>query len=81
MLLILAVATSIDALAVGLSFSLLKTSIVFPAVVIGVVTFVISSLGVLIGSRFGHHFENKAEILGGLILIGIGIKILIEHLT
>jgi putative Mn2+ efflux pump MntP len=80
-LLVLAVATSIDALAVGLSFALLKTSIVFPAVVIGVVTFVISSVGVLIGSRFGHHFENKAEILGGLILIGIGIKIVIEHST
>ncbi|MBW2623194.1 MAG: manganese efflux pump [Deltaproteobacteria bacterium] len=78
-LLVLAVATSIDALAVGLSFSLLKTSIVFPAVVIGLVTFVISALGVLIGSRFGHRFENKAEILGGLILIGIGIKIVIDH--
>ncbi len=74
-------ATSIDALAVGLSFSLLKTSIIFPAIVIAVVTFIISALGVLVGSRFGHFLESKAEILGGMILIGIGIKIVIEHLT
>jgi len=80
-LFVLAVATSIDALAVGLSFSLLKTSINFPAIVIAVVTFIISALGVLVGSRFGHVLESKAEILGGMILIGIGIKIMIEHLT
>jgi putative Mn2+ efflux pump MntP len=60
---------------------LLKTSIIFPAIVIAVVTFIISALGVLVGSRFGHVLESKAEILGGMILIGIGIKIVIEHLT
>ena len=79
-LLVLSVATSIDALAVGISFALLKISIVTPIIVIGVVTFVLSFLGVLTGSKIGHFFEKKIEILGGLILIGIGIKILIEHL-
>ncbi len=78
-LLVLSIATSIDALAVGISFALLKISIVTPIIVIGIVTFVLSSLGVLIGNRIGHLFEKKIEILGGLILIGIGIKILIEH--
>lgn len=78
-LLILSVATSIDALAVGLSFALLNISIVTPILVIGFVTFALSFLGVLTGSKIGHFFEKKIEILGGLILIGIGIKILIEH--
>lgn len=79
-LLILSVATSIDALAVGLSLSFLKVSIALPAVVIGVVTFILSFLGVFIGNRSGHFFEKKIEMVGGIILIGIGIKILIEHL-
>ena len=79
-LLVLSVATSIDALAVGISFALLQISIVTPILVIGVVTFLLSFLGVLTGSKIGHFFEKKIEILGGLILIGIGIKILIEHL-
>jgi putative Mn2+ efflux pump MntP len=52
-----------------------------PVVIIGVVTFLLSFLGVFIGDRFGHFFEKKIEIVGGLILIGIGIKILIEHLV
>lgn len=76
----LAVATSIDALAVGLSLSFLKVSILRPAMIIGIITLVISFLGVLIGQRLGHLFEKKIEILGGLILIGIGIKILCEHI-
>ncbi len=80
-LFMLSVATSIDALAVGLSFALLKISIVTPILVIGLVTFVLSFLGVFIGNKVGHFFENKIEILGGLILIGIGVKILIEHLA
>ncbi len=80
-LLILAVTTSIDALAVGVSFAFLKISIVTPILVIGIITFFLSFIGVFIGDRFGHFFENKIEILGGLILIGIGIKILIEHLV
>lgn len=79
-LLILSVATSIDALAVGLSLSFLKISIVTPVIIIGAITFFLSFTGVFIGNRFGHFFENKIEFIGGLVLIGIGIKILIEHL-
>jgi len=79
-LFVLSIATSIDALAVGLSFAFLNISIVVPAIIIGVITFFMSYFGVLIGSRFGHVFEKKIEIVGGLILIGIGFKILVEHL-
>lgn len=80
-LLMLSIATSIDALAVGLSLSFLNVSIVLPAIIIGVVTFLLSIFGVYFGNRFGHYFERKIEIIGGLILIGIGIRILISHLT
>jgi putative Mn2+ efflux pump MntP len=80
-LLALSVATSIDALAIGISLSMLTASIVGAAVIIGLVTFALSYAGILIGKRFGHFFESKIEILGGVILIAIGIKILIEHLT
>ena len=78
-LLILAIATSIDALAVGLSLSFLKMAIVIPAIIIGTVTFSLSFIGVFVGNISGHFFENKIEIIGGLILIGIGVKILVEH--
>ncbi len=80
-LLMLSIATSIDALAVGISFALLNISIVTPILVIGAVTFALSFLGVLIGKKIGHFFEKKIEVVGGLILIGIGVKILIEHLN
>jgi putative Mn2+ efflux pump MntP len=80
-LLMLSIATSIDALAVGLTLSVLNISIITPAIIIGIITFLLSFIGVFIGDRFGHFFENKIEALGGLILIGIGIKILIEHLA
>ena len=80
-LLVLAVATSIDALAVGLSLALLKTSIWFPAVVIGIVAAVLSAIGALFGCRLGHRFGVWAERAGGLVLIGIGARILIQHLT
>ncbi len=79
-LLLLSVATSIDALAVGLSLSLLRVPIVGPALLIGCVTFVLSLLGGLIGSRVGCFCGNKIEALGGLILVGLGIKILLAHL-
>jgi putative Mn2+ efflux pump MntP len=79
-LLMLSVATSIDALAVGVSLAFLKVSIATPIVVIGAVTFLLSFLGVYAGTKFGHFFENKIGIAGGLILIGIGTKILVEHL-
>ena len=81
MLLMLSIATSIDALAVGISFAFLNISIVTPIIVIGTVTFMLSFLGVLIGNKAGHFFERKIEVIGGLILIGIGVKILIGHLN
>jgi putative Mn2+ efflux pump MntP len=79
-LLVLSVATSIDALAVGLSLSILHTPIAGPALMIGAVAFILTFLGVYIGNYMGGSYENKLEALGGLILIGIGIKILVEHL-
>jgi len=79
-LLVLSVATSIDALAIGVTLSLLPVSIAMAVVIIGLVTFVLSYLGVFIGKKFGHFFENKIEAVGGLILIGLGVKIVFEHL-
>jgi len=79
-LLVLAVATSIDALAVGVTLSFFGVPIGTAVTIIGLITFVLSWLGVFIGKRFGHFFENKIEALGGLILIGLGVKILFEHL-
>ena len=76
----LAIATSIDALAVGVTFAVLDVSVVAPVAVIGVVTFVMSYAGVMIGRRFCNFPGAKVEVLGGLILIAIGLKILIEHL-
>lgn len=76
----LAVATSIDALAVGVTLAFLKTNVFICISIIGIVTFVLSILGVFIGNKFGNRFEKKAQILGGIILIGMGIKILVEHL-
>lgn len=79
-LFMLAVATSIDALAVGITFSVLSVSIILPVIIIGLVTFAVSAAGVQLGVKGGHFFENKIEIAGGLILFGIGLKILLEHL-
>ena len=77
---ILAVATSIDALAVGITFAFLQVNIMWAALFIGCTTFVISAAGVKIGSIFGLKYKTKAEICGGAILILIGFKILLEHL-
>jgi putative Mn2+ efflux pump MntP len=79
-LFLLSIATSIDALAIGVTLSFIDVAILFPVLVIGVVTFIMSFLGTYIGNMFGHIFERKLEIIGGLVLIGIGLKILIEHL-
>ncbi len=79
-MLLLAVATSIDALAVGVTFAFLEVSILPAAALIGVTTFTLSALGVWIGHVFGARFKAKAERLGGVILILIGTKILLEHL-
>jgi putative Mn2+ efflux pump MntP len=79
-LLVLSIATSIDALAVGITLSLITSSITAAVIIIGIVTFALSYLGVFIGKTVGHFFENKIEALGGLILIALGLKILIQHL-
>lgn len=76
----LSMATSMDALAAGISFAFLQVSIILPIVVIGAVTFVLSFMGVILGSRLGVRFEQRAELLGGIILIAIGFQILIKHL-
>lgn len=79
-LLVLAVATSIDALAVGFTLSLLDLPVMLNVAIIGIITFVLSMVGVQIGKKMGHIFENKIEMAGGLILIGIGLKILLQHI-
>lgn len=79
-MLVLAIATSIDALAVGITFAFLKVNIVLSTSLIGIITFIISVIGVKIGNIFGDKYERKAELTGGIILILLGIKILLEHL-
>lgn len=77
---ILAIATSIDALAVGITFAFLKVNILLAGSLIGIITCALSVVGVVIGSLVGGKFKNKAELLGGIILVLIGLKILLEHL-
>ena len=77
----LAIATSIDALAVGVSFAFLRVNIVPAVLFIGITTFAISLAGVKIGNVFGARFKSKAEFVGGIILVLIGLKILLEHLN
>ena len=77
---LLAVATSIDALAIGITFAFLKVNIIPAVCFIGIVTFIISFAGVKIGNVFGARYKNKAELVGGVILILLGLKILLEHL-
>ena len=77
---LLAVATSIDALAIGITFAFLKVNIIPAVCFIGIVTFIISFAGVKIGNVFGARYKNKADIVGGIILILLGLKILLEHL-
>ncbi len=79
-LFVISIATSLDALAVGFSFALMRDSILIPVLVIGLVTFTLSLVGMAVGERLGHFFERKIEIVGGLILVGIGVKILLDHL-
>ena len=76
----LAVATSIDALAIGVSLSFLGEAIVPAATTIGITTFIFSAAGLYIGNAFGCRYKSKAEFLGGAVLMIIGLKILIEHL-
>ena len=79
-MLVLAIATSIDALAVGVTFAFFQVNLLLAITIIGGITFVLSFLGVLIGNKFGDKFQNRAELAGGIILIIIGLKILLEHL-
>ena len=79
-MLILAIATSIDALAVGITFGFLKVNILVAVSIIGIITFALCTIGVKLGNKFGNKFQNKAEIFGGIILILMGIKILVEHI-
>lgn len=76
----LAIATSIDALAIGVTFAFLNVNIIYAIVIIGITTFIISMVGVKIGHIFGSKYKSKAEIVGGMILIIMGTKILLEHL-
>jgi ZIP family zinc transporter len=80
-LLLLALATSIDAFAIGISLSMLRVSIFQPVLIIGLVTFALSFIGVYFGRFFGHFSEKKMEAAGGLVLIGLGTKMLVEHLV
>lgn len=80
-LIILSVATSIDALAVGLSFAFLQIPIFYPSIIIGIVAFVMTALGMFFGERLGRIVGKRVEVVGGIILIGIGVKILIDHMA
>ncbi|WP_406243363.1 manganese efflux pump MntP family protein [Tissierella carlieri] len=77
---VLAIATSIDALAIGVTFAFLKVNITPPVSFIGIVTFILSMIGVKIGNAFGNKCKSKAELIGGLILIFMGFKILLSHI-
>jgi len=77
----MAIATSIDALAVGVSFAFIETNIWLSLSIIGIITFIVGMLGMLFGKKAGHLFGKKMELVGGIVLIGIGLKILVEHLS
>jgi len=77
---LLAIATSIDAFAVGITYAVLKTDILIPVIIIGVTAFIFTIIGLYLGKKIGNYFGDKFEILGGTILILLGIKILLEGL-
>ena len=79
-MIVLAIATSIDALAVGITFVFLKVNLILAISMIGVITFILAIVGTKVGNRFGDKYEKKAELVGGVILILLGIKILLEHM-
>ena len=79
-MIVLAIATSIDALAVGITFAFLNVNIILAVSLIGIITFIISCIGVKLGNVFGDKYEKKAELAGGIVLVLIGLKILLEHL-
>lgn len=79
-MLVLAVATSIDALAVGITYAFFEVNIIAAIIITGITTFTISTAGVLVGRKFGAKFKSKAEFAGGAVLVILGIKVLVEHL-
>ena len=79
-MLTLSIATSIDALAIGITFAFLKVNIIHAVLLIGATTFILSIIGIKIGNIFGLKYKQKAEMFGGVILILMGLKILLEHL-
>lgn len=79
-LLMLSLATSLDAMAVGLTFAMIRVSILLPSVIIGVITFFVSLAGYFLGKKIGEKINVELDIVGGLVLVGIGVKILLEHL-
>ena len=79
-MLVLSIATSIDALAVGITFAFFEVNVLLAVTLIGLITFALSVIGTKVGNRFGDKYEDKAELVGGIILIFLGIKILFEHL-
>ena len=79
-MIVLAIATSIDALAIGITFAFFEVNLLLSISIIGIITFLLSIIGVKIGNKFGDKYQNKAELVGGLILVLLGIKILLEHL-
>lgn len=79
-MIVLAIATSIDALAIGITFAFLNVNLVMAVLMIGIITFMLSIIGVKIGNQFGVRYGKRAEIVGGIILILLGVKILLEHL-
>jgi putative Mn2+ efflux pump MntP len=77
----LAIATSIDALAVGLSLAMIKVQILYPSIVIGIVAAAMTVIGLALGKRLGMKFGKRMELVGGLVLIGIGLRVLISHIV
>ena len=80
-LLLLSIATSIDAMAIGLSFAMIKIGIIYPSIIIGIITFIISMIGYYIGKTVGNKINIKLDIVGGIVLLIIGLNILIEHIA
>lgn len=80
-MLVLSIATSIDALAIGITFAFLKVNLPLAVSLIGIITFILAIVGTKIGNRFGDKYESKAELTGGIILVLLGIKILLEHMN
>ena len=80
-MLVLAVATSIDALAVGITFAFLEVNLLWAVLFIGAITFTLSAVGVKVGNVFGEKYKSRAELVGGAILVLLGVKILLEHLN